>query len=170
MPRGVPQIEITYDVDADGILNVSACEKSSGKSETITVTNDKSRLSGDEINEMVNNAEKFKEEDTKARLLVEAKNELESYVFRVKASLNDPNIKEKLTSDEISTIQKNVEQSQDWMVNATSQNKEDYDNERQRLETVFAPIMTRVAQQQASETNIHGDEDEDEGPQIEEVD
>merc|ERR1711871_1808775 len=87
MPRGVPQIEITYDVDANGILNVSALEKSSGKSEKITVTNDKGRLSKDDIERMVKEAEKFKEEDKKEGEKVDARNNLESYVYQVKSSI-----------------------------------------------------------------------------------
>ena len=169
MPRGIPQIEITYDVDADGILNVSACEKSSGKSETITVTNDKSRLSQDEIKEMVDDADRYKEDDTKSRELVESKNTLETYIYQVKGSLNDPNIKEKLTSDDISSIEDNVKKSFDWMNGNTSSEKEDYDNKRAELENIFMPIISRVQQANNSSDNTHENDDNWE-PIIEEVD
>merc|ERR1711988_396689 len=94
MPRGQPQIEITYDVDANGILNVSALEKSSGKSKKITVTNDKGRLSKDDIERMIKEAEKFKEEDKKEGEKVDARNNLESYVYQVKSSIEDDKLKE----------------------------------------------------------------------------
>merc|ERR1712040_17227 len=83
-PRGVPQIEVTFDVDANGILNVSACDKSTGKSQKITITNDKGRLSKEEIERMVNDAEKFKAEDDQQKERIAAKNELESYCFNMK--------------------------------------------------------------------------------------
>ena len=170
MPRGIPQIEITYDVDADGILNVSACEKSSGKSETITVTNDKSRLSQDEIKEMVDNADKYKESDNTARELVESKNNLETYIYQVKSSLNDPNIKEKLTNDDVSSIEDNVKQSFDWITSTTSAQKEDYDNKRSELENIFMPIISRVQQENNSSDNTHENDDDNWEPKIEEVD
>merc|ERR1712144_199698 len=83
-PRGVPQIEVTFDIDANGILNVSACDKSSGKVQKITITNDKGRLSKEDIEKMVSDAEKFKDDDNKAKQRVQAKNELESYTYQMK--------------------------------------------------------------------------------------
>merc|ERR1719320_520598 len=83
-PRGVSQIEVTFDIDANAILNVTACDKSTGKENKITITNDKGRLSKEEIDRMVNDAEKYKAEDEKQRERVEAKNQLESYAFQVK--------------------------------------------------------------------------------------
>merc|ERR1712156_13424 len=94
-PRGVPQIEVTFDIDANGILNVSAADKSSGKSEKITITNDKGRLSADEIERMVNDAEKFKADDDKQKERIAAKNGLESYCFNMKSTLEDEEFKEK---------------------------------------------------------------------------
>jgi len=83
-PRGVPQIEVTFDIDANGILNVHAMDKASGKAEKITITNDKGRLSKDEIEKMVHEAEKFKVEDDKLKNRIEAKNSLENYCFQIK--------------------------------------------------------------------------------------
>jgi len=100
MPRGVPQIEITYDVDADGILNVSALEKSSGKKENITVTNDRGRLSQEDIDRMVKEAEEFKEDDMKQKEKVDAKNELEMLIFQCKSQLEKPEVQEKLNSED----------------------------------------------------------------------
>merc|ERR1712018_811293 len=95
-PRGVPQIEVTFDVDANGILNVSAADKSSGKSEKITITNDKGRPSNEEIERMVNDAEKFKAEDDKQKERIAAKNGLESYCFNMKSTLEDEKLKDNL--------------------------------------------------------------------------
>merc|ERR1712107_30615 len=100
-PRGTPQIEVTWDVDANGILNVSAVEKGSGKSQKITITNDKGRLSNEEIEKMVNDAEKYKAEDQKER--ISAKNGLESYIFNQKTSLDSDQVKSKLSSEELSS-------------------------------------------------------------------
>merc|ERR1712045_896971 len=83
-PRGVPQIEVTFDIDANGILNVSAADKSTGKSNKITITNDKGRLSKEEIERMVNDAEKYKNEDEKQKNRIAGKNALESYAFHMK--------------------------------------------------------------------------------------
>merc|ERR1712038_1459972 len=99
-PRGIPQIEVTFDVDSNGILNVSALEKGSGTAEKITITNDKGRLSKEEIEKMVADAEKFKAEDEKQKEKVEAKNHLESYCFNIKSSLEDNSVKDKISDDE----------------------------------------------------------------------
>merc|ERR1719386_537643 len=96
-PRGTPQVEVTFDVDANGILNVSAVEKGSGKVEKITITNDKGRLSNEEIEKMVNDAERFKDEDDKQKDRIAAKNSLESYIFNLKSSLENEDVKTKLT-------------------------------------------------------------------------
>merc|ERR1719200_68244 len=101
-PRGVPQIEVTFDIDANGILNVSACDKSTGKQNKITITNDKGRLSKEDIEKMVNDAEKFKDEDDKQKERISAKNGLESYIFNLKSSLDNEEIKSKLSAEELS--------------------------------------------------------------------
>merc|ERR1712183_1001463 len=97
-PRGVPQIEVTFDVDANGILNVSAADKSSGKSEKITITNDKGRLSSEDIEKMVADAEKFKAEDDVQKERISAKNGLESYCFNMKSTVEDDKFKDKFLS------------------------------------------------------------------------
>merc|ERR1712224_671206 len=100
-PRGVPQIEVTFDIDANGILNVSAMDKSSGKQEKITITNDKGRLSKDDIERMVNDAEKFKAEDEKQKEKISAKNGLESYCFNMKTTIEDEKVKDKISEDDM---------------------------------------------------------------------
>merc|ERR1712177_183324 len=94
-PRGVPQIEVTFDIDANGILNVSATDKSTGKENKITITNDKGRLSKEDIENMVNDAEKYKAEDDKQREKVQAKNSLESYCFNMKSTMDEEKDKQK---------------------------------------------------------------------------
>merc|ERR1719430_1675032 len=103
-PRGVPQIEVTFDIDANGILNVSATDKSTGKENKITITNDKGRLSKDDIERMVNDAEKFKEDDEKQKERISAKNGLESYCFNMKSTIEDVKVKDKISEDDKKTI------------------------------------------------------------------
>lgn len=104
-PRGTPQIEVTFNVDANGILNVSAVEKGSGKTEKITITNDKGRLSKEEIEKMVNEAETFKDEDNLQKERISAQNSLESFIFNMKSSLDQSEVKSKLTDEEINSAQ-----------------------------------------------------------------
>merc|ERR1719381_278472 len=109
-PRGVPQIEVTFDVDANGILNVSAADKSSGKSQKITITNDKGRLSKEEIEKMVNDAEKFKAEDDQQKERIAAKNGLESYCFNMKTTIDDEKVKDKISEADRKQITSAVEE------------------------------------------------------------
>jgi len=103
-PRGVPQIEVTFDIDANGILNVSAVDKSTGKENKITITNDKGRLSKEEIERMVKDAEKYKNEDEEQRGRVSAKNSLESYAFNMKSTVDDEKLKDKVSEEDKKTI------------------------------------------------------------------
>jgi heat shock protein 1/8 len=144
MPRGQPQIEITYDLDANGILNVSAAEKSTGKSHQITITNDKSRLSKEEIERMVAEGEKFKEEDEENRKRFESKNHLESYINSVKSTLSDPKLGEKFTEEEKTDIKSKVDELESWISSDTNASKSEYDDKRKELEQVYNPIITRV--------------------------
>ena len=144
MPRGQPQIEITYDLDANGILNVSACEKSTGSSQKITITNDKGRLSPDEIERMVKEAEQFKEEDEALHQKIEAKNNLENLVYNAKNSMNDDKLKEKLSDDDKNTVDAKIKEMQDWMSENSSASKEEYEAKTKEFESVFHPIMKNV--------------------------
>merc|ERR1712107_608851 len=114
-PRGTPQIEVTFDVDANGILNVSAVEKGSGKQEKITITNDKGRLSKEEIDKMVNDAEKFKNEDEAQKERISAKNGLESYIFNMKSTLDQDQIKTKLSESDLTEAKKELDSTLDWL-------------------------------------------------------
>ena len=186
MPRGMPQIEITYDVDANGILNVNATEKSSGKSEKITVQNEKGRLSAEDIQKMVDEAEDFKEDDTKQRERIEQRNALDGYIFSVKQSLNDEKLKDKFTEDDKNSIQDKIKEVQEWYDDNMEASKEEYEEKQKELESVFNPIMMKVyqesappqgeAQEQPMEQSTeqpmesNDDIDDDWKPEIDEVD
>jgi L1 cell adhesion molecule like protein len=144
MPRGQPQIEITYDLDANGILNVSACEKSTGSSQKITITNDKGRLSPDEIERMVKEAEQFKEEDEELHKKIEAKNGLENLVYSAKNSMSDDKLKDKLSDDDKNTVDEKIKEMQEWMSANSSASKEEYEAKTKEFEAVFHPIMKNV--------------------------
>ena len=175
MPRGMPQIEITYDVDANGILNVNAVEKSSGKAEKITVNNEKGRLSAEDIEKMVNEAEKFKDEDSKQRERIEQRNALDGYMFSVKQSLNDENLKDKWSSEDKELIQTKVNEVQEWYDSNNEASKEDYEQKQKELENIFTPIMTKMSQpdQQPDvpqSAEPESQEPEMDEPKIEEID
>merc|ERR1712073_5670 len=114
-PRGVPQIEVTFDIDANGILNVSACDKSTGKQNKITITNDKGRLSKEEIERMVNDAEKFKDEDNKQKDRISAKNGLESYCFNMKSTIDDEKMADKISADDKKVIADKCDDAIKWL-------------------------------------------------------
>jgi len=143
-PRGVPQIEVTFDVDANGILNVSAVEKGSGKVEKITITNDKGRLSNEEIEKMVNDAERFKDEDDKQKDRIAAKNGLESYIFNLKSSLDNEEVKTKLTSEELSSAKSTLDSALQWLDANQLGEKEEFEDKQKELERVAAPLMTKI--------------------------
>merc|ERR1711962_100585 len=114
-PRGVPQIEVTFDIDANGILNVSAADKSTGKQNKITITNDKGRLSKEEIERMVNDADKFKAEDEKQKERISAKNGLESYCFNMKTTMEDEKVKDKISGDDKKVINDKCDDTIKWL-------------------------------------------------------
>jgi heat shock 70kDa protein 1/2/6/8 len=142
-PRGVPQIEVTYDMDTNGILTVSAVEKGSGKSHNITITNDKGRLSQEEIDKMVADAEKYKEEDDKAKAKVDAKNQLEAQCYQMKSSMDDENMKDKISDEDRTKINDIVTKTLEECEN-TSHETEDYIRLKGELEAVTNPIMQEL--------------------------
>jgi len=146
-PRGVPQIEVTFDVDANGILNVSAVDKSTGKSNKITITNDKGRLSKDEIEKMVSEAEKYKQEDEVLKKKIEAKNALENYCYSVRGSLKDEKIKDKFSSDERTQLEKACEDALKWIEANPEAQAEEFEGKQKEIEAVFNPIITKIYQQ-----------------------
>merc|ERR1712000_113516 len=145
-PRGVPQIEVTFDIDANGILNVSACDKSTGKQNKITITNDKGRLSKEEIERMVNDAEKFKAEDDKQKDRVSAKNELESYCFNMKTTLDDDKIKDKISEDDMKTITDKCDEAIKWLDANQLAEIDEFKDKQKEVEGVCNPIITKLYQ------------------------
>eukprot|EP01121_Diplochlamys_sp_Union-15-3_P015684 TRINITY_DN522_c0_g1_i3.p1 TRINITY_DN522_c0_g1~~TRINITY_DN522_c0_g1_i3.p1 ORF type:complete len:657 (+),score=169.78 TRINITY_DN522_c0_g1_i3:72-2042(+) len=145
-PRGVPQIEVTFDIDVNGILTVRALDKSSGKSENITITSDKGRLSQEEIERMIKEAEESAEEDKRTRERIQARNKLENYAYSIKNALSDEEkgVKGKLSSDEVEQIEKAVKEATEWLEDNLQAEKEDYDEKFQELESVVKPIFTKL--------------------------
>jgi heat shock protein 1/8 len=144
-PRGVPQIEVTFDLDANGVLNVNAMDKAGGKSNKITITNDKGRLSKDDIERMVSEAERYKEEDAKHKKKIDARNGFENYVYSVKNSTCESGVKDKLTDDDRATIEGACKSALDWLEMAgTGTDAEEYEAEQKKLEGVVTPIVSKL--------------------------
>ncbi|KAL6450922.1 SSA1 Heat shock protein SSA1 [Candida maltosa Xu316] len=141
-PRGVPQIEVTFDIDANGILNVSALEKGTGKTQKITITNDKGRLSKEDIEKMVSEAEKFKEEDEKEASRVQAKNQLESYAYSLKNTISDGELKDKIAADDKEKLSKTIDETISWLDASQAASTEEYEDRRKELESVANPIIS----------------------------
>ena len=145
-PRGVPQIEVTFDIDANGILNVSAADKSTGKQNKITITNDKGRLSKEDIEKMVNDAEKFKAEDEKQKERISAKNGLESYCFNMKSTIDDEKLKDKITEAERKSITSKCDEALSWLDSNQLAEKDEFTDKQKEVEAVCNPIIAKLYQ------------------------
>merc|ERR1711966_491935 len=157
-PRGVPQIEVTFEIDANGILNVGAEDKGTGKAEKITITNDKGRLSQEEIERMVEEAEEFAEEDRKIKERVDARNSLETYAYNMKNTISDSDkLADKLEDEDKTTIEDAVKETLDWLDDNQNAEKEEYEEKLKEIEGICNPIVSKVYQQGG------GDGDEDSG-------
>merc|ERR1711983_258530 len=139
-PRGVPQIEVTFDIDANGILNVSAADKSTGKQNKITITNDKGRLSKEEIERMVSDADKFKADDEKQKERIAAKNSLESYCFNMKSTMEDEKLKDKISEDEKRMIISKCEEAVKWLDSNQLAEMDEFQDKQKEVEAVCNPI------------------------------
>jgi heat shock protein 1/8 len=145
-PRGVPQIEVTFDIDANGILNVTALEKSTNKENKITITNDKGRLSKEDIERMVNEAEKYRTEDEKQKETVSAKNALESYCFNMKATMDEDNLKSKIAEADKTLILDKCNETIKWLDGNQFAEKEEFEHRQKELEAICNPIITKLYQ------------------------
>jgi len=143
-PRGVPQIEVTFDIDANGILNVNACDKSTGKQNKITITNDKGRLSKEEIERMVNDAEKFKDDDEKQKERISAKNNLESYCFNMKTTMDDEKVKDKIGEDDKKKILDKCDEAIKWLDANQLAEVEEFNEKQKEVEAVCTPIIKKM--------------------------
>ena len=144
MPRGQPQIDVTFDIDANGILNVSDVEKSTGKENKITITNDKGRLSQEDIERMVSEAEKFKAEDDANRNRIESKNGLENYCYSLKSSISSDEVKDKIPSEDKEALEKAIEDAISWLDANQTAEKEEYEEKQKALEGVAMPILQKM--------------------------
>merc|ERR1719263_2199601 len=142
-PRGVPQIDVTFEVDANGILQVSAEDKGTGKSEKITITSDKGRLSDEEIERMVREAEEFAEEDKATKERIDARNGLESYAYNLKNQMSDADkgIKDKIDEENAETLEEAIQDALDWLDENQEAETEEYKEKQTELESVANPIM-----------------------------
>jgi len=146
-PRGVPQIEVTFEIDVNGILRVSAEDKGTGNKNNIVINNNQNRLSPEEIERMVKDAEKFADEDKKLREKVEAKNELESYVYSLKNQINDKEkLGAKLSAEEKETIENAVGEKIKWLESNANAEVEDFKAQKKEVEEIVNPIITKFYQ------------------------
>lgn len=146
-PRGVPQIEVTFDLDANGILNVTAEEKGTGKRNQIVITNDKGRLSKSDIERMVNDASKYEAQDKEQRERIDAKNGLENFAYSMKNTMNDTNVASKRAESDKKKVLDAVEQALQWLHNNQEASKEEFEHRQKELESLCNPIMTNLYQQ-----------------------
>ncbi|XP_023178237.2 heat shock 70 kDa protein cognate 1 [Drosophila hydei] len=145
-PRGVPQIEVTFDIDANGILNVTAAEKSTGKENRITITNDKGRLSKEDIERMVNEAESYRQADDEQRQRIDAKNQLESYCFHIRSTLDDEQLRSRISDADRQTIVQKCDETISWLDANQLAEKPEFEHKQHELERICNPILTRLYQ------------------------
>lgn len=176
-PRGVPQIEVTFDIDANGILHVSAEDKSTGKSNRITITNDKGRLSKADIERMVRDAEKYRDEDEKQRERIGARNGLEAYLFQMKSTLDEEVVKQKLSEQDRSRMLDKINDTLRWLDSNALAEKDEFEHQRKEVEALCNPIMSKLHQGQQQQQGPTGagargsqGQARGDGPTIEEVD
>ena len=162
-PRGQPQIEVTFDVDENSILTVSAVEKATGKSEKIVVTNDSGRLSKEEIERMLKEAKEFEEQDKITKERIDAKNSFENYIYSMKNTVEDKEkgIGAKLTEDEKETISNALKEAQDWLNANQEAEKDEYDTHLKDLQKICDPIIGKLYQQQGGQPGSGPSEDAD---------
>ena len=173
-PRGVPQINVAFDIDANGILNVSAEDKTTGQKNKITITNDKGRLTKDDIERMVAEAEKYKAEDEQHKERIEAKNTLENYAYSMRNTLGEEKVASALSPEDKETVNKAVDEAIQWVDANQTAEKDEFEHRLKELEGVCNPIITKMYQGGAGGAGAPppgaGGEGGGAGPKIEEVD
>jgi len=176
-PRGVPQIEVAFDVDANGILSISASDKGTGKTETLAITSEKGRLADEEIERLVAEAEEFAEQDKLDKDRIEARNGLEAYLYNLKNSMNDT-LRDKLSEEYQSTMSTCIEDSLVWLEDHPAAEKDEYDEKQKEVEGIVNPIIkkayesTNAGEAPAGEDDFMGEDLDgvDDEPSVEEVD
>ena len=176
-PRGVPQITVTFDIDANGILNVSAEDKTTGQKNKITITNDKGRLSKEEIEKMVQEAERYKAEDEEVKKKVDAKNALENYAYNMRNTIKDDKIASKLPAEDKKKIEDAVDGAISWLDSNQLAEADEFEDKMKELEGICNPIIAKMYQGAGAGMGAAAGMDEDApasggaaGPKIEEVD
>lgn len=158
--RGVPQIEVTFEIDENSILTVSGVEKGTGKAETISITNDKGRLTKEEIEKMIADAEKFADEDKAIKEKIDAKHSLQNYIFSMRNTIEDKDkLAEKLDEDDKSTISDALTEAEDWLNANDDAEKDDFDEHMKELQSVCDPIIAKVYQSQGGQSADDDDEE-----------
>lgn len=165
-PRGTPQIEVSFEIDANGIMAVSAADKGTGKSEKIVITNEKGRLSEEEIQKMLKEAEEFAEQDKVAKERIDAKNSLDSYLHSMKNTVEDPEkLGKKLSDEEKETITSAVKEQITWLDANPNADKQDYEDRLKDIEGICNPIVSKLYKEaghstgQAEETEEEAHDD-----------
>jgi L1 cell adhesion molecule like protein len=160
MPRGQPQIEVTFDVDANGILNVSAAEKSTGKSHKITITNDKGRLSKEDIERLVEESDKYAAEDKAKAERITSRNDVETYLYNLRNTMNEDKHKANLDEDDQSKLNGLIDEGIKWLESNTDLTKDEYDAKRKELVDLVNPFLVKMYgaadQSQAAAESVHG--------------
>ncbi len=170
-PRGVPQVEVSFDIDANGIMNVTAVEKGTGKSKDITIKNDNNRLSQEDIDRMVKEAEKYKAEDEQVKLKLESINNFEALLYQTKSSLENKELSDKLSDEDKQTITDLVKENEDWFdLSRDSCSKEEIDSKHEELKSTVMPIMSKLYPQGPGQGGMPPTDDTSQGPTIDEVD
>jgi molecular chaperone DnaK (HSP70) len=162
-PRGIPQIEVSFEIDANGILQVSAEDKGTGNREKIVITNDQNRLTPDDIERMIKDAERFADDDKKLKERVEARNELESYAYSLKNQIGDKEkLGAKLSEEEKTKMEEVVDEKIKWLEEHQDTDAEDYRKQKKELEEIVQPIIAKLYQGQGgAPPPAGGEEDED---------
>lgn len=159
----MPQIEVTFEVDANGILQVRAEDKAAKRSQSITITNDKGRLSQEEIERMVKEAEEFAEEDNKVREKIDARNKLETYIYSMKSTINDKDkLADKIDSDDKEKIESTLKEALEWLDDNQNADKDDFDEKLKEVEAVCNPVIKQVYEKSGGASS--GDSQDEEEP------
>ena len=160
-PKGVPQIEVTFEIDENSILTVKAQDKGPGKHETITITNDQGRLTKEEIDKMIQDSEKYAEEDKAIKEKIDAKNQFENYIYQMKNSIEDKDkLADKLADDDKSTIKDAITDASDWLNANSDAEKDEFEDKLKELQSVCDPIISKIYQGMGGQGGV-ADEDED---------
>merc|ERR1712139_262331 len=161
--KGVPQIEVTFEIDENSILTVSANDKGTGKKETITITNDKGRLTKEEIDQMIKDSEKFAEEDKAIKEKIDSRNQFENYIYQMKNSVEDKEkLADKISDEDKSAIKDALTDAQDWLNANNDAEKDDFEEKLKELQGVCDPIIKKVYEAHGGQGGADGGGDDDE--------